>query len=232
VEREIKELQSGQNNRDLQQALVKEKEKARGQDAELRALASAHHQLHPESNTVELGGPETQMLYDKFVSPPPSAKRDQTVDPYTCSYCRKTGTQMLPACARCKKQAYCSKECQKIHWKAHKKECVPVETLDKQDTKKLPLSWEQLEAFGTAAAGQKLEVRFVDQEPGLRLIALCKDRVGVTKRVAAYTSSRDIPGFRPGKVMVWKNPRFHYFMDGSNGARIEDQDLANITIKD
>jgi hypothetical protein len=76
------------------------------------------------------------------------------------------------------------------------------------------------------------EVRFVDQEPGLRLIALCKDRVGVTKRVAAYTSSRDIPGFRPGKVMLWKNPRFHYFMDGSNEARIEDQDLANITIKD
>ena len=71
----------------------------------------------------------------------------------------------------------------------------------------------------------------MDQEAGLRLIALCKDRTGVVNRVAAYTNSRNIPGFTPGKVMVWKNPRFHYFMDGSSGARIEESDLTNITIK-
>jgi hypothetical protein len=95
----------------------------------------------------------------------------------------------------------------------------------------LPLTWAQLEEF-QFAEGKKLELRYIQQEPGIgmRLIALCKDRAGVIKRVAAYTNSRDIPGFTPGKVMIWKNPRFHFFMDGSSGARIEDQDLANITI--
>ena len=38
-------------------------------------------------------------------------------------------------------------------------------------------------------------------------------------------------GLSTGAVLRWKNPRFHYFMDGSSGARIEDGDVANIQIE-
>ena len=228
VGKELKELKAKGKSGEIQEAIAAQVEQARAQDADMLSLAQAYAKLHPGATTFEVGGKETQELYDQYVAKPPSSKKDQANDPYTCSYCRNNSTKELPACARCKKQAYCSKDCQRTHWKSHKKECQPVDTFPKGE---LPLTWAQLEEF-QLAEGKKLEVRYIQQEPGMRLIALCKDRAGVTKRVAAYTNSRDIPGFTPGKVMIWKNPRFHFFMDGSNGARIEDQDLANITIID
>ncbi len=47
-------------------------------------------------------------------------------------------------------------------------------------------------------------------------------------RVAFYTDTAP-PGLALGKIMRWRNPRFHFFLDGSMGARIEDEDLPNIT---
>lgn len=229
VEEEIKKLEK--NERDLfSDELRTEVEKARAYNADMAALSRGLSELNPGSQQIQMGGLQTQQVYERFVAPPPSAQRDQSLDRYTCSYCRKTTTTAMSCCSRCKKQAYCSKECQRLQWNAHKKECVPVEKLSKEDSKKLPLTWKQLEQF-QIANGETFEVRFIEQEMGFRLIALCKDRIGVTKRVAAYTESRDIPGFKPGNVMVWKNPRFHYFMDGSSGARIEEDDLVNITIQ-
>jgi len=63
-----------------------------------------------------------------------------------------------------------------------------------------------------------------------RQVLDCKDRVGAVRRIAAYTDSRSLPGAASGKVLRWKNPRFHYFMDGSSGGRIEDSDMCNVTI--
>jgi len=54
---------------------------------------------------------------------------DCWVSPWcTCSCCGKTSDEKkFPRCKRCKRVAYCSKECQKKHWKAgHKKDCVRV----------------------------------------------------------------------------------------------------------
>mmetsp|Transcript_28284 Transcript_28284/g.47553 ORF Transcript_28284/g.47553 Transcript_28284/m.47553 type:complete len:372 (+) Transcript_28284:551-1666(+) len=46
-----------------------------------------------------------------------------------CFQCGKSDVQTL-VCARCKSSHYCSKECQKLHWKAvHKKQCLSSETL-------------------------------------------------------------------------------------------------------
>ena len=70
------------------------------------------------------------------------------------------------AFGRCKKQAYCNQECQRPHWKAHKKECVKVEQLAKEETKKMPLTWKLLKEFGNAL-GEELEVRYVTERPGL-----------------------------------------------------------------
>jgi hypothetical protein len=39
-----------------------------------------------------------------------------------CHYCNKTVEKLLK-CSKCKRVKYCSKECQKAHWKDHKKDC-------------------------------------------------------------------------------------------------------------
>jgi hypothetical protein len=230
VDREIKVFNEQGGEKEFAEALGAQLEKAQTQDAEIQALTAAFARQNPgESKMENFGGPAHQKLYDDFVKEPPSSQRDQAVDPYTCSYCGKSSNKKMACCARCKKQAYCSKECQTQHWKGHKKECKRIDELPKADKKKLPLTWAQLEEF-QEADGKTLEVRFLQRDPGLRLVALCNDRVGATKRVFAYTLDSDIPGFREGTVMLWKNPRFHSFMDGSSGARIEQEDLANITI--
>ncbi|KAL0950292.1 hypothetical protein HGRIS_010271 [Hohenbuehelia grisea] len=41
----------------------------------------------------------------------------------TCHQCHGPGKPMLQLCGTCKKVKYCSKECQKEAWKAHKKSC-------------------------------------------------------------------------------------------------------------
>lgn len=38
-----------------------------------------------------------------------------------CASCRKTGASMR--CSRCRKLFYCSRECQRAHWKTHKTTC-------------------------------------------------------------------------------------------------------------
>ena len=58
------------------------------------------------------------------------------------------------------------------------------------------------------------------------------DRVGDVRKIAAYTDSKRIPKAASGKILRWKNPCLHQFMDGSNGARIEEEDLDDITIAD
>ena len=65
-----------------------------------------------------------------------------------------------------------------------------------------------------------------------RQVLECKDRVGAVRIIAIYTNNRVLSGVSPGKILRWKNPRFHYFMDGSSGARIEEEDLDDITITD
>lgn len=54
----------------------------------------------------------------------PSPTCDGFGTPKLCSRCLKMGDQIkLMLCARCKKDSYCSKACQKAHWKSHKVSC-------------------------------------------------------------------------------------------------------------
>ena len=41
-----------------------------------------------------------------------------------CEHCQKPITGSIRLCSGCKKVCYCDRECQKSHWKEHKKSCV------------------------------------------------------------------------------------------------------------
>ncbi|PSC74529.1 hypothetical protein C2E20_2389 [Micractinium conductrix] len=95
------------------------------------------------------------------------------------------------------------------------------------------VSWKQLAALGgRPAEGKLLELRIVSQPvPFLRHTFEGKDHRGEVLRVACYSDEAP-QGLALGRVFRWRSPRFHQFMDGSSGARIEDEDVGNITVAD
>lgn len=197
----------------------------RSNELEFEALTQSMSRLNPDKNELQIGGEESQRVYDEFVKGP--QQKDNRGDFFTCAYCNKTSTKKLMACSRCKKVSYCGKECQIAAWPAHKKnECVKAD----KEAKKLKLTWDQIEVHRGAPAPGTLEVKAIKDESMTRQVFQCKDRVGMCRRIAAYTNSRQIDGLRVGATLRWKNPRFHYFMDGSCGARIEEEDLGNVTV--
>ena len=210
---------------DVQSVLQAAMDRETSDEVEQRAMVQAMARRNPGQTTFEIGGQGSQAIYDDLIRAP-QAKATRA-DFYTCSYCGITKTTKLLACSRCKKASYCGKECQKAHWPSHKKhECVPVD----KEPKKLALTWAQVEAHGGQPAPGKLQVKAILDESMMRQVVQAKDRVGMCKRIAAYNDLRKIPGLTVGATFTWKNPRFHYFMDGSSGARIEEEDLPNITV--
>lgn len=212
--------------KDIDEAVNKAIEKERNRKLEMQAMMQGWGKQNPGKSVFEFGGPETQKLYDSLAAAPTVSNNRAEV--YTCDYCKKTSTAKLSVCGRCKKISYCSKECQRAAWKAHKKICVKWEGT--KDPKDLPLTWDEVEAHTPLPAQGTLEVRAILDESMMRHVFSCKDRVGNLRRVAAYTNSRQIRGLKQGAILKWKNPRFHYFMDGSSGARIEEEDLVNVTV--
>ena len=114
VEAELDKLRQQQPGvqHEIQQALDKAYIKAASEDADLHATTAALARMNPGVTELQVGGVEYQRVYEQFVAPPPSANRDQSVDPYTCSFCGTHSTTKMACCGRCKKQAYCSKKCQ------------------------------------------------------------------------------------------------------------------------
>jgi len=210
---------------DVQPIMKRAIDKENNDELDVNAMMQSMSKLNPGQTKFEMGGEESQKIYDEFVKGPQG--KESRADYYTCSYCEKAGTVKLQQCSRCKKASYCSRECQVAAWPAHKKnDCVK----SKIEAKKLRLTWEQVEAYEGETARGTLEVKAIKDESMTRQVFQCKDRVGMCRRVVAYTNSRQITGLRTGTTIKWKNPKFHYFMDGSSGARIEEEDLKNITI--
>jgi hypothetical protein len=93
------------------------------------------------------------------------------------------------------------------------------------------VNWSEVEALaGAPARGTVLELDIISVVPFLRIVCEAKDRAGDVRRVAFYSQCRgqSLRGLAPGTTLYWSNPRYHYFADGSSGARIEDADLRNI----
>ena len=239
VEQELESLvKSGQaTQEEIAEAVHAKREEIDGKELEKQAMVLEWKKANPGKTTMIWGGPETQRYYDKVAAKPPSADTSG-VEKRTCGYCKKGSAEKLKQCSRCRSVYYCDVKCQRAAWKGHKQECKPVTPEQKSELKKekkvkKPLTWSELEAFeGRTAKGEVLEVRVVANESIIRQVFRCKDRVGAMKRIAIYTDSGRLPGFAAGKVLRWKNPRFHWFMDGSSGARIEQEDVPNISISD
>ena len=95
------------------------------------------------------------------------------------------------------------------------------------------MTWDQLQELTSldpcGAVGQIIELKVTKKgEHPCRQSAYFADRVGCTHKITSYADS-NIPGFNLSQTWRWKNPRFHYFVDGQIGARIEEGDIANIT---
>ena len=69
---------------------------------------------------------------------------------------------------------------------------------------------------------------FVDNQM-MRWDTMGTDYDGDSRTIAWYTSKKP-KGVEQGCYIVWKNPRFRYFMSGQTGARIEDADMLNISV--
>ena len=73
-----------------------------------------------------------------------------------CGGCKQTGTKI---CSGCKQIYYCSQQCQKDHWKAHKSECNKIRKQNKlkqQKSNKTP-SKKKTTLNNTIAANMKLQ---------------------------------------------------------------------------
>ena len=215
---------------DVEGFLAKAIDKEMAKEVERLAFRQALLKLNPGESKIRLGGADQQNIFDDLISAP-SSDRGSKAEKFTCDYCGANSVVKLQLCGRCRRKVvYCNKICQTVAWKAHKKQCVKLKST-KKNPKTLDLTWDQVEAHeGAPVEGRTLEVRAILDESMMRHVFSCKDRAGVIRRVAAYTDSRKIPGMRQGAVLRWKNPRYYCFMDGSSGARIEEEDLANITI--
>jgi hypothetical protein len=99
------------------------------------------------------------------------------------------------------------------------------------DDDEASLTWAQVERKQGQPADGFLDLEVVKDESSMeRQVFQCRDCDGVTRRVAAYTSSGRIPGLSLGTKFSWGLPHIHYFMDGSIGGRIEDEDLMNFLL--
>ena len=161
VEKRMAELRVAGESAALGDAILAAEQKQRSRDIELAAMTEAWAKKNPGKDVFEFGGAETQEIYDQVASKPPSAAIDRT-DKLVCGYCGKSSAEKLRLCSQCKSVAYCGTECQKSAWKGHKAFCKSKGDNDKSATgpekkqPKLPLTWEQLEAFGGMPAVGKV----------------------------------------------------------------------------
>eukprot|EP01135_Chromosphaera_perkinsii_P005896 Nk52_evm29s370 gene=Nk52_evmTU29s370 len=64
-------------------------------------------------------------VHSASVSAPVLFRFQEVVELKNCSKCGKSENTLLKRCLKCKSVCYCSKECQREHWREHKLRCIP-----------------------------------------------------------------------------------------------------------
>ncbi|KAF9476993.1 hypothetical protein BDN70DRAFT_838420 [Pholiota conissans] len=80
--------------------------------------------FHGEATRIAIGPLFTFMDDASKTSADNSEDKGPSKPESNCANCGGSGKPTLLACSACKKTQYCSRECQKAHWKVHKKTCV------------------------------------------------------------------------------------------------------------
>jgi hypothetical protein len=97
-----------------------------GQQLELKDAVKRAGQivLNPRANAFEAGVAECTRQNRVFVCSPPTWMYDFTSQPLNnCGASSCEGADVKQRCGKCRMQSYCNRDCQRAHWKQHKKIC-------------------------------------------------------------------------------------------------------------
>eukprot|EP00026_Physarum_polycephalum_P009439 Phypoly_transcript_09563.p2 GENE.Phypoly_transcript_09563~~Phypoly_transcript_09563.p2 ORF type:complete len:162 (+),score=14.83 Phypoly_transcript_09563:291-776(+) len=100
--------------------------------------------------------PEINMILSNAAKKLKGEQVSQARDFKKCAQCQKPGTKK---CALCQSVFYCGRECQKSHWKVHKKACnKPADQPEyvSVDTKNIPAGMCHLMTVSTQSAYEKV----------------------------------------------------------------------------
>lgn len=185
-------------------------------------LDENHKRLDPEfienASSDLVGGFKISIL-----QPVPKEGEAAPASTEVCSRCGKAevpGGAPLKACAKCKVQKYCSRECQVADWKVHKKSCVTPEAEEKAEIIVVDMSVDVMAARGMpgmvttmmpmdnssysrdpADDMKKLRVGAPEKMPAADKMFIVKIQVPMTSRVSAgplsgvmmcYNQARDV----------------------------------------
>ncbi len=98
---------------DIQSAVEKAIDESKRTEIERHAMVQALSKQNPGKTKFELGGQESQDIYDQIISNP--AMRKNRSEQFTCSYCSKSSTERLSMCARCKKSHIVIRNAKRLH---------------------------------------------------------------------------------------------------------------------
>ncbi|KAF9476995.1 hypothetical protein BDN70DRAFT_862417 [Pholiota conissans] len=83
--------------------------------------------FHGEATRVAIGPLFTFSFMEDILKSIAETSEDMgTSNSMICANCGGPGKPTLSACSVCRKTQYCSRECQKAHWKVHKKICATL----------------------------------------------------------------------------------------------------------
>ena len=99
-------------------------------------LLSAHFTSTPQQTSKKTNNDDTKKKPKPGKTKKPASKPDKLlwVNVFRCFLCQREGpSPPLRKCSQCEVAYYCSKTCQKAHWKVHKPACIAAVAAKAQD---------------------------------------------------------------------------------------------------
>lgn len=128
---------------------------------------------------------------------------------YTCASCARRGADVSALCAQCQTTRYCNRDCQKQHWKEHKKTCVPKGGVAPPKKKAVAASTASASASATAAAvassssgSSSADLDAIQSAPTIAALAAAVSASSVTSSSSSSSSANVAPTEPLGPIEV------------------------------